>query len=102
MGHRAVRRVESAPQGALDRWAHAVPHGLDLNAYPLAVKIGIAGPIEQAEQLQAALGQPLTNRDESKMTLVAMTGVTAMSRDFAASMDVNGVLYPAEENQGLV
>ena len=69
---------------------------LDLNAYPLAIKIGLAGPIEKAEQLQAALGQPLTNRDESKMTLVAMTGVTAMSRDFAA-MEVNGVLYPAEE-----
>jgi poly-gamma-glutamate synthesis protein (capsule biosynthesis protein) len=74
-------------------------HGLDLNAYPLAVNIGIAGPIEKAEQLQAALGQPLTNRDESKLTLVAMTGVTAMSRDFAASMDVNGVLYPAKEIQ---
>jgi hypothetical protein len=72
---------------------------LDLNAYPLAVKIGLAGPIEQAEQLQAALGQPLTNRDESKMTLVAMTGVTAMARDFAASMDVNGVLYPAKNIQ---
>jgi len=74
-------------------------HGLDLNAYPLAVKIGLAGPIEKAEQFQAALGQPLTNRDESKMTLVAMTGVTAMSRDFAASMDVNGVLYPAKNIQ---
>jgi hypothetical protein len=74
-------------------------HNLDLNAYPLAVKIGLAGPIDKAEQLQAALGQPLTNRDESKMTLVAMTGVTAMSRDFAASMDVNGVLYPAKNIQ---
>jgi Bacterial capsule synthesis protein PGA_cap len=74
-------------------------HGLDLNVYPLAVKIGIAGPIDKAEQLQAALGQTLTNRDESKMTLVAMTGVTAMSRDFAASMDVNGVLYPAQNIQ---
>ena len=74
-------------------------HGLDLNTYPLAVKVGLAGPIEKAEQLQAALGQSLTNRDESKMTLVAMTGVTAMSRDFAASMDVNGVLYPAKEIQ---
>jgi len=72
-------------------------HGLDLNTYPLAVKIGLAGPIEKAEQLQAAIGQPLTNRDETKMTLVAMTGVTAMSRDFAASVDVNGVLYPAKE-----
>jgi poly-gamma-glutamate synthesis protein (capsule biosynthesis protein) len=70
---------------------------LDLNAYPLTVKVGIAGPIEKAEELRTALGQPLTNRDESKMTLVAMTGVTAMARDFAASMDVNGVLYPAKE-----
>ncbi len=72
-------------------------HGLDLNAYPLTVKIGLAGPIDKAEQLQAAVGQPLTNRDESKLTLVAMTGVTAMARDFAASIDVNGVLYPAKE-----
>jgi hypothetical protein len=70
---------------------------LDLNAYPLAVKIGIAGPIEQAEQLQAAIGQPLTNRDEDKMTLVAMTGVTAMARDFGVAMETNGVLYPAEK-----
>lgn len=76
-----------------------VHHQLDTNAYPLVVKIGLAGPIEKAEQLQAALGQPLTNRDEAKMTLVAMTGVTAMSRDFAASMDVNGVLYPAKNIQ---
>ena len=76
-----------------------VHHGLDLNTYPLVVKIGIAGPIEKAERLQAALGQPLTNRDENKLTLVAMTGVTAMSRDFAASMDVNGVLYPAKNIQ---
>lgn len=70
---------------------------LDLNAYPLTVKLGLAGPIEKAGQLQAALGRPLTNRDEGKMTLVALTGVTAMSRDFAAAMDVKGVLYPAQE-----
>ena len=76
-----------------------VHHNLDTNAYPLAVKIGLAGPIDKAEQLQSVLGTPLTNRDESKMTLVAMTGVTAMSRDFAASMDVNGVLYPAKNIQ---
>jgi hypothetical protein len=76
-----------------------VHHNLDTNAYPLAVKIGLAGPIDKAEQLQSVLGPPLTNRDESKMTLVAMTGVTAMSRDFAASMDVNGVLYPAKNIQ---
>lgn len=72
-------------------------HNLDLNAYPLVVKIGLAGPIESAQKLQAAFTQPITNRDENKLTLVAMTGVTAMSRDFAAAMDANGVLYPAEK-----
>ena len=72
-------------------------HNLDLNAYPLAVKIGLAGPIELAQKLQAAFPQPITNRDENKLTLVAMTGVTAMSRDFAAAMDANGVLFPAEK-----
>ncbi len=74
-----------------------IHHGLDLNTYPLAVKIGLAGSIEMAQRLQAALGITVTNRDESKMTLVAMTGVTAMSRDFAAGMDQNGVQYPAEK-----
>lgn len=69
---------------------------LDLNAYPLVVKIGLAGSIEPAQKLQAAFTTPITNRDEDKLSLVAITGVTAMSRDFAATMDARGVLYPAE------
>ena len=71
-------------------------HGLDLNAYPLVVKIGLAGSIETAQKLQAIFSQPITNRDESQLTLLAMTGVTAMSRNFGAEMDEKGVLYPAE------
>jgi poly-gamma-glutamate synthesis protein (capsule biosynthesis protein) len=70
---------------------------LDLNAYPLVVKLGLAGAIDQAQKFQSAFEKPITNRDEAKMTLVAMTGVTAMSRDFAAGMDQNGVLYPDEK-----
>lgn len=71
-------------------------HNLDLAAYPLVVNIGLAGPLDRAEQVRAAFPQPISNRDETKMTLVAMTGVTAMSRDFAAAMDARGVLFPAE------
>ena len=74
-----------------------IHHNLDLNAYPLVVKIGLAGSIDRAQALQSIFDQPVTNRDESKMTIVAMTGVTAMSRDFAAGMDANGVLYPDEK-----
>lgn len=69
---------------------------LDLNAYPLVVRVGLAGSIETAQKLQAAFTAPITNRDENKLSLVAITGVTAMSRDFAATMDARGVLYPAE------
>lgn len=67
---------------------------LDLNTYPLVINIGLAGSIDSAQAVQKAFGQTITNRDESKMTILAMTGVTAMSRDFAAAMDANGVLYP--------
>ncbi|HZY43664.1 MAG TPA: CapA family protein, partial [Anaerolineae bacterium] len=67
---------------------------LDLNTYPLIVNVGLAGSIGDAQTVQKSFGRSITNRDESKMTILAMTGVTAMSRDFAASMDTNGVLYP--------
>ena len=74
-----------------------IHHNLDLNTYPLVVKIGLAGSIDRAQVFQLVFDKPVTNRDESKMTIVAMTGVTAMSRDFAAGMDANGVLYPDEK-----
>lgn len=74
--------------------ATPIHRNFDLNTYPLVVNVGLAGSIGDAQAVQNAFGQAITNRDESKMTIVAMTGVTAMSRDFAASMDTNGVLYP--------
>jgi len=39
---------------------------LDTNAYPWRLRLAIAGQ-SRSEQLQAAVGQPLTNRDESKI-----------------------------------
>lgn len=72
-------------------------HDFDPGAYPLTVSIGLAGSLDRAQQVQALFPQPISNRDDNKLTLVAMTGVTAMSRDFAAAMDAYGVLYPAEK-----
>ena len=37
------------------------------------------------------------NRDPNKMTILAMTGVTALVRGTAAKMEEKGLLYPAEE-----
>jgi hypothetical protein len=41
------------------------------------------------------LGLPHTNRDPSKLTTVAMTGVTAMVRATAYTMELEGLTYPA-------
>lgn len=38
-----------------------------------------------------------SNRDPNKLTVLAMTGVTALVRATADRMDKNGVLYPGEE-----
>ncbi|MBC7237518.1 MAG: CapA family protein [Chloroflexi bacterium] len=68
-----------------------------LQVYPLAVSIGVEGPA--AGKLLSALvpdGRPLTNRDETKLTSLIMTGVTALVRATAYEMEQRGVLYPAE------
>lgn len=65
--------------------------GLDENAYPLEVSFTLTGPYsEEAGQ------HPLTNRDESRLTVLVMTGVTALVRATAATMDAKGIQYPAE------
>jgi poly-gamma-glutamate synthesis protein (capsule biosynthesis protein) len=43
------------------------------------------------------LGDPVSNFDPSKLTTVALTGVTALVRDTAFIMEEKGLLYPAED-----
>ncbi len=71
---------------------------LDEVQYPLAVLVGAAGT--GAEELAAAVlkdGKLLTNREPEQMTVLLMTGVTALTRNTAYRMDEKGVLYPAEK-----
>ena len=44
----------------------------------------------------AAFTMPLSNRDPKKLTVVAMTGTTALARATADRMEKKGVLYPGE------
>jgi poly-gamma-glutamate synthesis protein (capsule biosynthesis protein) len=44
-----------------------------------------------------ARGTRLTNRDTDRMTILMMTGVTALSRNIAAKMESNGVTYPGRK-----
>lgn len=67
--------------------------------YPITFKIAVKG--EDAglvEKAKVSLGNAsFSNRDLSKLVTVVMTGVTAMARQLARGMDINGIKYPAEK-----
>jgi len=69
---------------------------MDTSAYPLVVRVGVTGMGRGIAKLQELLGGPLTNRDPVKMTVLAMTGVTALARCTATTMEREGVTYPGE------
>ena len=61
----------------------------DAAKYPLKVSFSLSP--------SSVSGLPSTNRDASKLTTVVMTGVTALVRLTAVTMNVKGILYPGEE-----
>ena len=66
--------------------------------YPLAVPISLSGEPgteSLAEQLAGTL--PVSNRDESKLAIVVLTGVTAMVRATAYTMERDGITSPAQD-----
>jgi poly-gamma-glutamate synthesis protein (capsule biosynthesis protein) len=66
---------------------------LDADSYPLA----LSSSIETKDRPDALelLPSGLTNRDAEKMTTLMMTGVTALTRGTARTMEREGVTYPA-------
>ncbi len=70
---------------------------LDLDTYPLVTRLSGAGPGEVLEPFLAAANLPATNRDEDRMTVVVMTGVTALTRATAWRMEQKGLTYPAQD-----
>jgi poly-gamma-glutamate synthesis protein (capsule biosynthesis protein) len=68
----------------------------DMSRYPLTLRVRASGDAELVKQLSTAI-QPTDNRDLSKMTIVAMTGVTAMVRGTAVRMEEKGITYPGEK-----
>jgi poly-gamma-glutamate synthesis protein (capsule biosynthesis protein) len=55
----------------------------------------LRGSADQEADLIAAI--PAANRDPSRLTTVAMTGVTALVRATAYTMRRNGITYPAQD-----
>ncbi|MFZ6027025.1 MAG: CapA family protein [Chloroflexota bacterium] len=70
----------------------------DSQAYPLAVSFGLLDAQGQAlAQLPEGWSLPETNRNPQKLTVVAMTGVTALVRGTSNLMYAYGTTYPAED-----
>ena len=93
------------PFDALEmRWKVLLVDGLSPLArglgqsYPLQVPLTLTGRrAQEVLPLVAANPVALTNRQEGRMTTVAMTGVTALVRAAAKVMEAYGVTYPAKD-----
>lgn len=76
-------------------------NSFDAGEYPLALRLYVNSTPEAqsaASDLLAAVSAAglQTNRDADKLTVLVMTGVTAMARMTALRMEQNGYAYPAE------
>jgi poly-gamma-glutamate synthesis protein (capsule biosynthesis protein) len=70
-----------------------VHNDFDPAAYPLKIVFSLQ---------PSAFSLPATNRDPNQLTVLAMTGVTALVRATADKMEKKGVLYPGEEIRGVL
>lgn len=71
-----------------------------LETYPLSVSISLDTPDGNPEMIaliRSNFAIPPSNRDPQKMTVVAVTGVTALVRATAYEMEQHGMTYPAQD-----
>ncbi|HEX6387755.1 MAG TPA: CapA family protein [Anaerolineae bacterium] len=69
----------------------------DEAVYPLVVDVNVAGAETAVTGFLAAWNGPPGNRDPARITRVAMTGVTALTRATAYEMELNGATYPGTD-----
>lgn len=77
--------------------ASVLDRNLDTGTYPLVVRVGATGAERGIAKLQELTGGPLTNRDPDRMTVLMMTGVTALTRCTAYMMEREGVTFPGRD-----
>jgi len=66
----------------------------DLSRYPLVVNF----TLQSSGSLQSPISQlPITNYNPTLLTTVIMTGVTALVRATALTMELKGAIYPGEK-----
>jgi hypothetical protein len=68
-----------------------VDNRFDAAKWPLTYRAALVGETDRGRAaLSARAGAPLTNRAASKLTVLVMTGVTAMARHSAVAIDKSG------------
>ena len=75
----------------------------DMAAYPLNLRVTATGDAALIGAMMNGISSTLaalSNRDLSKMAVVAMTGVTALVRGTAVMMEQKGITYPGQMIQG--
>ncbi len=70
-----------------------IHNDFNADAYGLKIKFGMK---------PAMIPLPVGNRDPNKLTVLAMTGVTALVRGTADRMERKGVLYPGEQIRSIL
>ncbi len=69
----------------------------DLGNYRLKIPISLTSDPQMVALIRSNFVIPASNLDPQKMTVVAMTGVTALVRATASAMEKRGMLYPAQD-----
>jgi poly-gamma-glutamate synthesis protein (capsule biosynthesis protein) len=80
-----------------------IQKGFTPENYRLKVPISLNtadGNAERAALIQSNFEIPASNFDPQKMTVVALTGVTALVRATAFEMEQHGMTYPAQDIRG--
>ena len=68
-----------------------------LDNYRLTIPISLNSDPNRLALIESNFMIPPSNRDAQKLTLVAMTGVTALVRATAFTMERRGITYPAQD-----
>jgi len=77
-----------------------IDKNFDASRYPLKIPVSLEGEDQAAEAIISVYGEellPKSNREEYKLSDLAMTGVTALVRATAFTMENEGVLYPGKD-----
>ncbi len=70
----------------------------DLQQYVLSVPISLQGVAADPQMINSfSQAMPASNRDPSKLTTLVMTGVTALVRGTALTMERLGITYPDQD-----